>query len=247
MLTGNKDEDLKLLTNLYNQYGKNVLTSNYDVNYEILKKLDIKSLNRFCIINKNAKEICNNKEFWLDKFRNDDLPIMDAPTTIEQWIKMYNVASDAKTDIRRLMIINEMQNNNVIIVSGSEMWLYVFLGIRILGIRSSNKRIITLNFIKKNNRYEYIINDETRKMNKDDFIAFLIRAQYFILNEEYGIEIVDDNNIPFIFNQNTINWYIKDNYDEAYSRYNILNTIVFLEKHTEMLHNEWLGKKIFYN
>src|SRR5579883_2904549 len=44
-----------------------MLTGNRDTDYEILKKLDDYSLLQFCQTSTQAKNLCNNQQFWLNR------------------------------------------------------------------------------------------------------------------------------------------------------------------------------------
>lgn len=114
MLTGNKELDLENLTNIYNAYGKTSLTKNYDVNYEILKKLDIQSLSKYCRTNQYAKNICNDPDFWQSKFMYDNLPlnaILIPPVSTNDWIREYVLVSEAYKNVFNILKINEVEKN----------------------------------------------------------------------------------------------------------------------------------------
>lgn len=233
MLTGDKDTDLQLLTLAYNNYGTNVLTPNHDVNHCILNYLDIISLINFCTVSKKTIQLCNDKTFWKNKFRIEDLSIMDEPDKINEWIKMYNIAYQAKKDIRRLMIINELQHNDII-VSGEKMWLLICMG-----VRTYDKRIIKI-YIKKNqDNYTFVIDNQLKKYTKINLIAFLIRIQYLVLEEHFMVNIFDDNSNPILIKNLNVN-----PNKTMLIRYNMIKTIIFLENTSD----KWWGddEKIFY-
>jgi hypothetical protein len=80
-----------------------------DVYENILLNFDIDTLQNACSTNKNHK-ICNNFNFWIAKFRHDNLPILalHLPETINQWIKEYKKVLKAadKTDYVYSLVIN---------------------------------------------------------------------------------------------------------------------------------------------
>src|SRR5258708_32026554 len=55
---------------------------------EILLKSDINTIKSYCS-NKKYQEICNNDQFWKAIFKRDNLPILDEPRNVKQWIHMY--------------------------------------------------------------------------------------------------------------------------------------------------------------
>ena len=52
---------------VYEENGE-YLTHIKDVNLKILSYLDDKSLLKTCYVNKKAKKLCNNEDFWRNKF-----------------------------------------------------------------------------------------------------------------------------------------------------------------------------------
>lgn len=229
MLDGNKNEDLEMLTNLYDQYGKRVLTPDYNVNYEILKNLDIKSLNRFCSTNQNARELCNNKQFWQEKFLKDDLPILfniNRINDVNVFVKIYILTKQAKTDVRRMLIIKNILEMNVILIKGSENVLYT-----IVGVESESKK---RGFVEIYNDKTAIINNKKYKINERLLVHNLINIQYGILNN-LDYSITDINNIPYLVNQDVIDRYVEEGGNAYYNNIDTLNirnamynTIVFL-------------------
>jgi hypothetical protein len=238
MLTGNKEEDLELLTTLYGQYGKRVLTPDYNVNYEILKNLDIKSLNRFCSTNQNAREICNNNQFWKEKFLMDKLPFIfsNRINTIEGWVKLYIQVKQTKTDVRRLLIVKKIINENVILIKGRKSVLYA-----LLDIKSDETKNVTIKIQDFENDYNIIIGNDSFIINESSLNTILITIQYAILsNLDYSI--TDNIKIPYLVDQNVMNRMEQQrtgyyyNYITTLSeRLAIYKSIVFLENNSEML------------
>lgn len=241
MLTGNKDEDLSMLKTLYDQYGRQALTNNYNVNYEILKNLDIKSLNRFCSTNKNAREICDDTQFWTDKFNNDDLPILiHKCNNIKDWVKLYILTKQAKEDVRRILLIKKISGNNVILIKGRKGVLYT-----IFNVRTNSKENGIVKIENVGDKYTYIINNNTYDLEHKKLIHGLIFIQYCILiNLDYSI--TDDEKIPYILNddiiQKIINEHVNFYYDhntELSNRLVMNNTVSYIEKNPELLSTEW--------
>lgn len=65
------------------------LTNIKEVNINILKNLDINNLYKVCITNKDAMLLCNNLDFWVEKFSHDNIPLTYKPNTFNQWVKYY--------------------------------------------------------------------------------------------------------------------------------------------------------------
>lgn len=239
MLTGNKEEDLELLTTLYGQYGKRVLTPDYNVNYEILKNLDIKSLNRFCSTNKDAREICTNKQFWKEKFQKDNIPIMlniNRINNINTFVQMYINTKQAKIDVKRLLIVKKITNEDVILIKGRKNVLYSWFG-----IKSDEKINVTIKIQDDGDDYNVIIDNDTLTINEKSLISFLITIQYAILLK-LDYLITDSNKIPYLVDQNVMNRieqragdYYYNNITSLSERFAIYKSIVFLENNIEML------------
>ena len=94
-----------------------ILTGNMDINYKILLNLNLTELSRYCQSNSVTKQLCNNRQFWLDKFVYDGLDPYIAfreadvdrnnilynfnnhfifPNNINEWLKIYNRLIKAK-------------------------------------------------------------------------------------------------------------------------------------------------------
>ena len=69
----------------------------------VLLKSDIDTLKSACIINKTAIQICEDKSFWKNKFKEDNIPLImkKKPKNINEWIKAYeNIDKANKTAIK---------------------------------------------------------------------------------------------------------------------------------------------------
>ena len=44
-----------------------------DLLYNILLQSDVKTLNTLCKTNTKAHQLCNDKQFWMDKFTQDHI------------------------------------------------------------------------------------------------------------------------------------------------------------------------------
>ena len=58
-----------------------------DVFYDILLDLDYDSIKKYCLSNKSINLLCNNQNFWRNKF-NRDYPSLTIKST--NWKKEYN-------------------------------------------------------------------------------------------------------------------------------------------------------------
>jgi hypothetical protein len=85
-----------------------------DVDYEKMMQMNFKQLKLLCSTNKYGYQLCQNKNFWINKFNYDDLytPSEDLLTT--NWLKSYymlnwitNYMRESSVDNKSLAIIND--------------------------------------------------------------------------------------------------------------------------------------------
>lgn len=64
---------------------------NEDILFNILLQSNINNIKNYCLLSTISKNICNDKNFWLTKFKIDNIPILYdiIPSTLSQWIKEY--------------------------------------------------------------------------------------------------------------------------------------------------------------
>ncbi len=113
-ITGDVNDDLTNLQQLYQASGKVILTGNKDVDYEILNYLDAQDISVVCRSNKYAQQLCHNPTFWRNKFDAEELLVMYEPDTLIEWLTFYKIATQAKQYAIRTLIINDIeyfQNN----------------------------------------------------------------------------------------------------------------------------------------
>ena len=74
---------------------QNPLTNIKDVDYQILMDLPIYQLRPLCATNQYTRQLCQNRQFWLQKINRDGLDVA-FPTNfndykIDNWIKVYDI------------------------------------------------------------------------------------------------------------------------------------------------------------
>lgn len=91
----------------------------YDIRKNILLKLPIDQLINACFTDQLAYQICSNEVFWLQKFDDENLPIIGPGTNIGEWIEEYNHVKRTITSANLLMrnIQNGAYDKNHIYVS----------------------------------------------------------------------------------------------------------------------------------
>jgi hypothetical protein len=117
MLTGNRYQDLPALINLYNQSGKIILTGDLDIDYQILKQLDLPELATVCRTNKYTHNLCHNKNFWLDKFKTDELPLFNHHYdnhTVKKWLNLYKRTKLGKENAINSLKVYDIQYKNIV-------------------------------------------------------------------------------------------------------------------------------------
>lgn len=71
-----------------------------DVDYEMMMNLNFDQLRVTCNTNKYAYKLCQNKEFWLNKFRYDNLFIPDNLPNNTNWLKAYYMLKNVTAYMR---------------------------------------------------------------------------------------------------------------------------------------------------
>lgn len=154
-----------------------MFTSNSDVNYEILKKLDIKTLNRFCSTNKNAIGMCN-KQFWKEKFTYDNLPIYFDNNSIKGWVKLYILTKQAKIEVRRLLIIKKISAEQTLFIKGKKNILY-----SLFGVKSEDQTNGLVEIINHDNDYGATIGNRSFIFSGDVLIIALMLIQFMVISD----------------------------------------------------------------
>jgi hypothetical protein len=85
------------------------MTGLYDVDYDILLKSDINTIEKLCFVNKYFDHICQNDQFWYYKFNADKLPLpIIRPTSTFGWVKIYKHQLKLK-QLKSYMYMNEFE------------------------------------------------------------------------------------------------------------------------------------------
>lgn len=65
-----------------------------DINDEVTKNLTSNDLKSFCYTNKYNQNLCQTKQFWINRFQNFNLPLtldnINNTNTISEWISLFN-------------------------------------------------------------------------------------------------------------------------------------------------------------
>jgi hypothetical protein len=57
---------------------------------QFLIHVDIDQLEAFCSVSKAHYNVCNTKQFWIDKFKLDNLPLFHPyPKIFDEWVELY--------------------------------------------------------------------------------------------------------------------------------------------------------------
>lgn len=118
---------------------------NFDVRRNILYHLPIKSVNNLCLTDKLSLNIYSDKYFWINKFKNEDLILLNPDNlTINNWIKEYNKMLKIKKDINRIFIISAIDNTY-----GFKQINFGQINISVSGSNKVNETIKVLNGLKE--------------------------------------------------------------------------------------------------
>lgn len=92
---------------------------NKDIWYNILLNSNIKELDYLCYTNKDSIDICSDKQFWLDKFLNDNLPYLvkvfpkNISKMINEYEKIYTAQSTAIKLTNSILRDDKYQNTQL--------------------------------------------------------------------------------------------------------------------------------------
>ena len=227
-----------------------LLTGTADVDYQILYRLDVNDLTNVCISHHYTQQLCDNQQFWINKFKQDDLPIMSEPTTLQEWLTLYQLVSQAKTDVRHIMMMKNITKQNEILVFGKQSVLYKFLN---KSSRHRDRIKVTIKNIKDEYTYEFY-KQKPISISEHDILQFLIKIRYMQLFDDYQgditeYDITDHKKRPYFVDSNVIHYYSELGGDDYYNnidtlnvRYGMLETILYLEKNPSVLTNQWYDK-----
>jgi hypothetical protein len=117
-----------------------MITGKKDTDCQILIKLDIKALSRFCCVNKYANTILSNRTYWQQKLEKDNLlyalPYLfntcSSPSI--QYLTAYVKLTKAAEDAKLILTINEIEvlrkdnkTPGIIIMAANDMESYKIL------------------------------------------------------------------------------------------------------------------------
>ena len=234
------------------QSEQRLLTGNEDVDYQILDALEPLDLINICQVSTYSEKLCDNKQFWIKKFNVDQLPITTKsgspiPTTLQQWLNLYLLMSQTKTDVRHIILIRDILKKNEIVVFGQQSVLYQMLN---LSDQTEQGRIKII--IQSNEDYTLYIHKKAIHMNQYEMIQFLIKVRYMALLDEIAdgytneYAITDVNKIPYLVHSQVIDYYEQLAGDDYYLNVEMLDnrlimfkTILYLEKDSTLLDNHW--------
>lgn len=88
---------------------KILFTDIYDVDFNVLLKLDIDSFDELMHL-KQAVNIMDNN-FWTEKFKHDNIPIITKKTNSQSWIEEYKKIRTLVDLANKILIINDIEMN----------------------------------------------------------------------------------------------------------------------------------------
>lgn len=192
---------------------------------DIMVRLDTNTLQKMCIINKNAYAICNNKHFWLKKYQYDGYS-----TFIFNYYNYINDFENYFYEYNNVLTCHERMNNIIMTMRiESKYDQYKNNFIRINNFDGISE--IYLDFLKdKNNKYFKILEDNNYshthldiKYNGDNFEFYLDKEDVLLFNKLDTIE--------FLMAYSKIeNRYLYDQNGIVYIEYIEKNDTIFLRR-----------------
>lgn len=173
----------------------------YDVLYNILLQSDdICTIKKLYNVNKSAKLILNNKIFWLEKFKNEQLPqwtmeLINEFFIFKDWIEIY-----ARLLQIKIKVINLLNHDYFIVECHDYSWLPQKILNNMIKYKNINE-LYVISFSMLDNNYKLIQNflsDEndyrdnksmTINLSLETYISYLMKAIYY--NSDIIFTIID--------------------------------------------------------
>lgn len=103
-----------------------IFTSIKDIDQSIIEELDIESLITLCQTNKQAFQLCQNNQLWINKFKSNNIIIRSSfrPKSSMDWINYYNryhyikwitLKGNWQHDFQKIDKAIDMRNNIIMI------------------------------------------------------------------------------------------------------------------------------------
>lgn len=227
------------------------LTGIKEMDIIILKQLDVKTLNHYCTSSKQIATVCNTKEFWIQKYLYDTLPvhlIKIFPKTYNGWMNMYRILQKIKDEAPTTLLINGIEKtrnynamNGIIYIDIIDASLldYVLHSLQIKMPTDGYVRII-LTYINKdlyNVTIKSLINNVVTTvlnttLSYDAVLDIIMRCYYSTLTGN-AISVRDENNVTFLLSILNINQFYLNRIQDPiylYQRIAILDTMNYLDK-----------------
>lgn len=179
---------------------------NKDTVYTLLLNLDMNGLKNTCLINKSTMMTCSQKQFWIEKFKHDELPFIINETKVKKlsnvndWIKEYIKIKDAYQVSNKLVnyMINKKKNYfDIINILTEEIdidkinWLTPKINEAILKSSNDADRSLffdingfTINYMytvidKETGDYDEEYTEFIDKVSQKEFIIYLTKIFYY--------------------------------------------------------------------
>lgn len=166
------------------------LTGYPDIDLTTLSQLHITDLKKICNINKYAKQLCQRKDFWLQKIKDEDLyiPSLDSIKNIS-WLKVYETASNVTNDIDIIYDIDEITRIKGEFKAKDIIAMMEKSNIEVSDqLRDTNKdiKIIDIYYNYKEDKEFYVISieisryvDDENQITKKQLYDFLFYSEYY--------------------------------------------------------------------
>lgn len=227
-------------------YGKKPVYSGItpinDINLQILQHRDINSLIQYCMINEYALQYCNNPNLCKNKLRYKF--IKNYPKTTMGWIKLYKKLEAAYEKAKTLLIVRDMGDNEVGIWIEKNPHLIDEIASHYVKELLPVKAYKYIEIESEDDGSVYYVSfgnlDEATDYDwtKEQVIELLTFAFYV---KDKTLVIADDNNIPYLIDDNTIDAIdhrLYYDHNQVYTfRQTILKTIHYMKSKNYVNYN----------
>ncbi|HSW76446.1 MAG TPA: hypothetical protein VLG50_05350 [Candidatus Saccharimonadales bacterium] len=169
---------------------------------ETLLYSDIDTIVSMCQTSKTNQQLCN-EQFWINKFKYENLPILIQPTTLNEWVKLYKLTDISKLRaeqmIKIILTYNYYKGDAIIRVWYDRYIPEVFknyINFRHVTVRYA----IDYEFDRKKNKWTINLNQENMKkfITDDEIVALLTINVYDRFNKKsFAIGDFDENELLY--------------------------------------------------
>ncbi len=230
MITGNTYRDLTNLINLYNESGKIILTGNKDIDYQILNHLEVQDLSTLCRTNQYTRSLCGNNTFWVQKFKDENLPLYDENLSVNEWLDIYKKTKLSQKYAKYTLKVYDIQYQDVkpkIVIRIDSIPTFNLILNNHISFFDYHKKIMKIEILPDTKHvafYDMRNHFETYILTKEEIITILTFVNVYI-----NVDYIVCEGVPLLIDDNYIQQFDPLYTSIIFERYGILKSIVYNE------------------